>query len=101
MDITPILVALIATIAPITVAYAASVWAKIKYYRPLGMYDIDDIAARLVRAAEQVFTKDEREQKKAQVWQWMEDIAASHGMKLTSSEIDAAIEAAVYRMKNE
>jgi elongation factor P hydroxylase len=99
LDITPVLAGLIAAVLPFSLAYAAQVWHKIKHYKPYGAFELEELADRVVRAAEQVFTADEKIEKKAQAWKWMEETAAGYGVKFSAAELDAAIEAAVYRFK--
>ena len=100
IDITPVVIALIAVFAPFTLAYAADVWRRIATIKVLNVYEIDDIATRVVKAAEQVFTAEEKAEKKAMAMAYLEKTAAAYGLKLSAAELETAIEAAVYNFKN-
>jgi hypothetical protein len=72
-------------------------WLEERNWSP---YQIEQAAEFAVKAAEQMYAAGEGEAKKAQAMEWAEAFLKSRGIRVDLEIVEAAIEAAVYELKN-
>lgn len=95
MDITTLVVAGVGVLAAVIEVFLIP-WVKTKWDRSR-MEKLNELAKVAVAAADQLFTSEQREEKKAHA----QTVLQAKGYNINLPEVDAAIEAAVLYLHNQ